>query len=136
MDVVRLSWGRPQPAYRQLFAARYLPEATQEQWRDFDELQRRSTSAANAWRFLNVFADIDVTELAVKVSAPTLILCARREPEDMFGHSRDLATLIPGSRLVALDSANHLLPVQDPAWRQFLAELDGFLGSTPVDSRP
>jgi pimeloyl-ACP methyl ester carboxylesterase/DNA-binding winged helix-turn-helix (wHTH) protein len=131
MEVVRYSWGKPQPTYRQLFAARYLPEATQQQWRDFDELQRRSTSAANAHRFLNVFADLDVTELATKVSVPTLILCARREPEDMFGHSRTLATLVPGSRLVPLDSANHLLPVQDPAWRHFLAELDAFLGVEP-----
>src|SRR5690606_6097577 len=127
VDLVRLGWGLPDPAYRQVFVARFLPEATQEQWRDFDELQRRSTSAANAWRFLDEFADIDVTDLAPKVRAPTLILCARREPDQMYQESRRLASLIPGSRLVPLDSANHLLPEQDPAWREFLAELDRFL---------
>lgn len=127
VDLVRLGWGLPDPAYRQVFVARFLPEATQEQWRDFDELQQRSTSAANAWRFLDEFADIDVTDLAPKVRAPTLILCARREPDQMYQESRRLASLIPGSRLVPLDSANHLLPEQDPAWREFLAELDRFL---------
>jgi pimeloyl-ACP methyl ester carboxylesterase/DNA-binding winged helix-turn-helix (wHTH) protein len=129
IDLVRLGWGRPDPAYRQMFVARFLPEGTQDEWRAFDELQRRSTSPENAWRFLDEFADIDVTDLAPRVTAPTLILCARREPENVFEQSRLLATLIPGSRLVPLDSPNHLLPERDPAWRQLLAEVDGFLGA-------
>ena len=108
--------------------ARFLPEATQEQWRAFDELQRSSTSPENAWRFLDEFDDIDVTDLVPKVTVPTLILCSRREPDDMFEQSRLLSALIPGSRLVPLDSANHLLPEQDPAWRHFLTEIDEFLG--------
>jgi pimeloyl-ACP methyl ester carboxylesterase len=110
-----------------MFVAEFLPEATQEEWQVFDELQRRSTSAENAWRFLNEFADIDVIDLAPRVAAPTLIMCARREPANMFEQSRLLASLIPGSRLIPLDSANHLLPEYDPAWRQFLTELDAFL---------
>jgi len=48
VDIVRLGWGRPDPTYRQIFTSRFLPEATQEQWRSFDELQRRSTSPGNA----------------------------------------------------------------------------------------
>jgi pimeloyl-ACP methyl ester carboxylesterase/DNA-binding winged helix-turn-helix (wHTH) protein len=131
VDMVRLGWGRSDPTYRQMFAARFLPDGTQEQWRAFDELQRRSTSPENAWRFLDEFANIDVTELAPKVTLPTLILCARREPDDVFEQSRLLASLIPDSRLVPLDSSNHLLPEQDPAWRRFLAELDEFLGAEP-----
>lgn len=127
IELVRVGWGRPDPTYRSTFVARFLPEGTQEQWRAFDELQRRSTTANNAWRFLEAFADIDVTELAPRVTAPTLILCARREPDDVFEQSRLLAGLIPGSRLVPLDSANHLLPEQDPAWRHFLREIDTFL---------
>jgi pimeloyl-ACP methyl ester carboxylesterase len=127
IDMVRLGWGRPDPTYRQMFAARFLPDGTQEQWRAFDELQRRTASPENAWRFLAEFADIDVTELARRVTAPTLIMCARREPDNLFEQSRVLASLISGSRLVPLDSANHLLPEQDPAWRQFLAEIDQFL---------
>jgi pimeloyl-ACP methyl ester carboxylesterase/DNA-binding winged helix-turn-helix (wHTH) protein len=127
IDMVRLAWGRPDPTYRQMFVARFLPEGTQDEWRAFDELQRRSTSPANAWRFLDQFDDIDVTELAARVTAPTLIMCARHEPDEVFEQSRILASLIPGSRLVPLDSCNHLLPERDPAWRQFLAEIDAFL---------
>ena len=127
VEIVRLGWGRPDPTYRQIFLARFLPEATQEQWRSFDELQQRSTSPDNAWRFVDEFANIDVTDLAPRLTVPTLIMCSRREPGNRFEQSRVLATLIPKSRLVPLDSSNHLLPERDPAWPHFLAELDRFL---------
>jgi pimeloyl-ACP methyl ester carboxylesterase len=127
IDVVRLGWGRPDPTYRQIFVARFLPDATQEQWRSFDELQRRSTSPDNAWRFVDEFANIDVTNLAPKLTMPTLIMCSRREPDNAFEQSRMLAALIPKSRLVPLNSSNHLLPERDPAWKHFLAEIDRFL---------
>jgi pimeloyl-ACP methyl ester carboxylesterase len=127
IEVVRLGWGRPDPTYRQIFVARFLPDATQEQWRSFDELQRRSTSPDNAWRFVDEFANIDVTNLAPKLTMPTLIMCSRREPDNAFEQSRMLAALIPKSRLVPLNSSNHLLPERDPAWKHFLAEIDRFL---------
>jgi pimeloyl-ACP methyl ester carboxylesterase len=129
IEMARLAWGRPDPQYRQMFVSRFLPEGTQEEWREFDELQRRSTSSENAWRFLREFGDIDITDIAPLVSVPTLIACSRREPENMFEQSRLLASLIPGSRLLPLDSCNHLLPERDPAWPHFLAEVDAFLAS-------
>ena len=36
--------------------------------------------------------------------------------------------MIPGSRLVLLPGRNHLLRRDEPAWPQFLAELERFLG--------
>jgi pimeloyl-ACP methyl ester carboxylesterase/DNA-binding winged helix-turn-helix (wHTH) protein len=130
VEIVRLGWGRPDPTYRQIFVARFLPEATQEQWRSFDELQRRSTSPDNAWRFVDEFSNIDITNLAPKLTVPTLIMCSRREADNRFEQSRLLAALIPKSRLVPLDSSNHLLPERDPAWKHFLAEIDRFLPSS------
>ena len=136
IEIVRLGWGRPDPTYRQIFIARFLPDATQEQWRSFDELQRRSTSADNAWRFVDEFANIDVTNLAPRLTVPTLIMCSRREPDNRFEQSRLLAALIQNSRLVPLDSSNHLLPERDPAWKHFLTEIDRFLpASNEIGSR-
>jgi pimeloyl-ACP methyl ester carboxylesterase len=129
INMARVAWGRPDPQYRQLFVSRFLPEGTQEEWREFDELQRRSTSTTNAWRFLQAFGEIDITDIAPQVKVPTLIACARREPDDVFEESRRLAALIPGSRLVPLDSCNHLLPARDPAFAQFVAELEAFVGT-------
>ena len=113
-----------------MFAARYIPDGTHEQWRHFDDLQQRTTSPENAWRFLDVFADIEV-ETGRSRSQRQVILGARREPENCFEQSRLLAGLIKNSRLVPLDSANHLAPEQDPAGGT-RAEVDGFLG-TSVD---
>jgi pimeloyl-ACP methyl ester carboxylesterase len=114
VQMVRLGWGRPDATYRRMFVARFLPEATQEQWRSFDELQRRSTSLDNAWRFVDTFANIDVTNLAPKLTVPTLIMCSRWEPENRFEQSRLLAALIPNSRLVPLDSATCCLSAIPP----------------------
>src|SRR5215510_5875491 len=71
----------------------------------------------NAWRFADEFANIDVTSLAPELTVPTLIMCSDREPDNRCEQSRLLAALIPKSRLVPLDSSNHLLPERDPAWR-------------------
>jgi hypothetical protein len=70
--------------------ARFLPEATQEQWRSFDELQRRSASPDNAWRIVDAISNIDVTDLAPKLTVPTLIMCSRREPDNRFEQSRSV----------------------------------------------
>ena len=51
---------------------------------------------------------------------------------------RLLASLIPGARLVVLDSENHILLADEAAWPRFLAELNAFLGgdgATPADRR-
>jgi pimeloyl-ACP methyl ester carboxylesterase len=136
IDMVRLGWGRPDPTYRQMFVARFLPDGDQDEWRSFDELQRRSTPPENAWRFVDAFSDIDVSDLAPRLTVPTLILAGRREPDGVFEQSRVLASLIPGSRLVPLDTANHLLPERDPAWPQFLAEIDAFLDVHPAPPAP
>jgi pimeloyl-ACP methyl ester carboxylesterase/DNA-binding winged helix-turn-helix (wHTH) protein len=135
-EIVRLGWGRPDPVYRQMFVARFLPEGTQEEWRAFDELQWRSTSPENAWRFVREFSNIDITDIAPRVSVPTLVACARNEPDNVFEQSRELASLIPGGALLPLDSCNHLLPERDPAWPRFLAALDDFLAPDRARTDP
>jgi hypothetical protein len=83
-ETVRAGWGKPDPQYRYLFVSKLLADGTAEEWRDFDELQRRSTSAENAWRLEREFGEIDITDIAPNVRAPTLIACGRNEPENFF----------------------------------------------------
>ena len=40
-----------------------------------------------------------------------------------------IASLIPDSRFVALDSSNHILLGDEPAWPIFLAEVEAFLAT-------
>lgn len=129
LDLARVGWHRDDPAFRQVFTAQFLPDGTPEQWAAFNELQRRSTSADNAVRFLDLFAGIDVTELAPRVRCPTLILHSRGDLRVPLSSACELAALIPGSQLVPLPSRNHILTETEPAWPTFLAEIDHFLGA-------
>jgi DNA-binding NarL/FixJ family response regulator len=72
---------------------------------------------------------IDVTEDAQRISVPTLILHSRGDERVPFEEGRQLATLIPSARFVPLDSRNHVLLADEPAWSQFLQEVRAFVGS-------
>src|SRR3712207_4778939 len=53
---------------------------------------------------------------------------ARGDAAVPFEEGRILASLIPGARLVPVDSMNHLLLPDDPAWEVFLSEFRDFTG--------
>ncbi|CDO25560.1 CadC family transcriptional regulator [Mycolicibacterium mageritense DSM 44476 = CIP 104973] len=127
LDLARVGWGRDDPAFRQVFAAQFLPDGTRADWAAFDQLQRRTTSPENAVRFLEEFARIDVRDAASEVRCPTLIMHSRDDHRVPMQFGEELATLIPDSRLVALSSNNHLLTSTEPAWQVFCDELDAFL---------
>jgi pimeloyl-ACP methyl ester carboxylesterase len=78
-------------------------------------------------RFLETFADIDITAEAPQVRCPTLIVHTRDDHRVPLSAARELAALIPDSRFVLLPGRNHLLTRDDPAWPLFLRELDRFL---------
>ena len=127
LDLARVGWGRDDPAFRQVFAAQFLPDGTRADWDAFDQLQRRTTSPENAVRFLQEFAHIDVREQAGHVRCPTLILHSRNDHRVPMRYGEELAALIPDSRLVALASSNHLLTATEPGWRGVCDEVDAFL---------
>ncbi|MHC9294799.1 alpha/beta fold hydrolase [Mycobacterium sp. LTG2003] len=127
LDLARVGWGRDDPAFRQVFAAQFLPDGTRADWAAFDQLQRRTTSPENAVRFLEEFARIDVRDEASEVRCPTLIMHSREDHRVPMQFGEELASLIDDSRLVALASNNHLLTATEPAWPVFCAEVEAFL---------
>ena len=131
-QLAELGWGTDDASFRQVFTARFMPDGTAEQWRAFNELQRHTTSPANAAAFLEAFGRIDVSDDARRVTAPTLVLHARDDHLVPVDQGRQLAALIPNSRSVTLDSNNHLLLEHEPAWTQFLAEVERFLADQPT----
>ncbi|MGH3462641.1 MAG: alpha/beta fold hydrolase [Kribbellaceae bacterium] len=78
-------------------------------------------------RFLDTFAHIDVSGVASEVRCPTLILHCRGDVRVPESQARELAGLIPDSRLVFLDSANHIVTADEPAWPVLLSEVERFL---------
>jgi len=131
LELAQLGWGRNDDSFMQVFTMQFLPDGTREQWDAFNELQRRTTPPDNAVQFLRAFADINVIDSAARVSRPTLILHATDELRVPFSAAQELAATIPDSELIALDSKNHILIEDEPAWPRFLDEVDTFLAPTP-----
>jgi pimeloyl-ACP methyl ester carboxylesterase/DNA-binding CsgD family transcriptional regulator len=128
ISLIRMGWAQNQPAFRRLFTTLFIPEATAEQMAWFDDLQRVTTEPETAMRIRHARNHDDVTREAAEVASPTLVLHARQDGLAPFSEGRLLAALIPGARFVPLDSPNHILLADEPAWAQFRAELHGFLG--------
>jgi pimeloyl-ACP methyl ester carboxylesterase/DNA-binding CsgD family transcriptional regulator len=132
ISLMRLGWGRENPAFRQVFAMQLFPEATTDELRALETQMRVSVSPENAVRLESEMHQVDVRDLARQVTAPTLVLHARGDEGVPFEEGRLLASLIPKAQFVALDSRNHLVTQQEPAWatwteafRSFLAQEDG-----------
>ena len=128
-DIMRVGWGQEKSAFRKLFASFFMPDGTPEQYASFSELQRMSTSPENAEQFMKTFNHIDVTDLLRQVTAQTLIIHGRGDLEVPHGQSQLMAKHIPDAKLVTLESRNHILGEHEPAWVEFLGELNAFLAS-------
>lgn len=132
-DLIRLGWGKSNPAFRQVFTSMFMPEATAEQMHWFNDLQRVSTSPGNAVKMRQASGRLDVIDLAQQLQVPSLILHARGDAVVPFAEGRLLATLLPGARFVPLDGVNHILLEDEPAWSHFLREVYDFLGLPDVE---
>lgn len=128
LALVRLGWGRDNPAFRQVFTNQFIPGGTPEQHRWWTDLERRSASPEVAAAILAAFYRIDVADEARALDLPAIVMHARGDARVPFDEGRLLAALIPGARFVPLESDNHVLLDTEPAWSHFLSELRGFLG--------
>ncbi|MFB3923799.1 MAG: alpha/beta fold hydrolase [Terriglobia bacterium] len=130
LTLVREGWGQDNPAFRQLWTTLFMPEATQEQMRWFNELQRISATPENAHRMLAESSKVDVAARLAEIKVPTLVLHCREDGVVPFESGRRLAAAIPGARFIPLQSKNHLLLETEPAWPEFLSALGDFLGTS------
>ena len=126
--LIREGWGQENPAFRQLFASLFIPDANPEQIRWFSDLMRTTTRPDIAVRILESFGEINVRALLPKVRVPTLVVHAREDARIPYGQGRSLAAEIPGARFVTLESRNHILLESEPAWGRFKEAFDDFLG--------
>jgi pimeloyl-ACP methyl ester carboxylesterase/AraC-like DNA-binding protein len=132
VTLTQTGWGSDNPAYRQMFTGLYIPGGTPEQLGWWNELQKVSTTPANAVRLQRVLANIDVTGLLGRVTVPTLVAHARKDNVIGIEAGKELAAGIPGSMFVELDSANHVLLEHETAWQHFLIATRSFLRPTTL----
>ncbi len=138
ISLMRVGWGRENPAFRQFFTTQLMPDATRDQMQSLNELMRISADPKVAVKLEREMHRTDVQDLAAQVSVPTLVMHARDDASVPFEEGRRLAALIPNAQFIPLDSRNHILSESEPAWVRFLKELYAFLeieSETDLDSQ-
>lgn len=128
VNFVRIGWGRDNPAFCQFFTNLFIPDGTPEQHRWWGDLEKITASAGVAAQLLWHMQGIDVLGLATQICIPTLIAHCDGDMRVPFDEGRRLAAAIPGARFVRLESKNHVLLPDEPAWAVFQSELATFLG--------
>jgi pimeloyl-ACP methyl ester carboxylesterase/DNA-binding CsgD family transcriptional regulator len=129
VELTRQRWGNENPVYRQLFTSRFIPGATPEQIQWWSDLCRRTATPEMAARLLEARMQSDVTALLPRVTTPTLVLHARRDEVLPIAQGQLVAAGIANAQFVELDSANHVLLENEPAWQRFKDEVLAFTGA-------
>ncbi len=125
--MIEVGWAKEDPAFRRVFTTRFIPDATEEQMRWFDDLQRMSTSPANAVASRIARQQVDLEDDLPRIAAPTIVLQSIGDRSTTFDNAVTVSSLIPGARLVPLQSRNHILLADEPAWGVFIDEVEAFL---------
>lgn len=135
ITLMKHGWGRNQPAFRQVFTSMFFPLAPAAHMHAFNETQRSSATPEQAIRLLDAIGDLDVSALLSQVKTPTLVLSCRHDGLVPYEEGRRLASSIPNARFVTLESHNHVLLPDEPAFAQFFQELRAFLATSPESVR-
>ena len=126
-QLIKVGWGRPDSAFRRVFTSLMIPNASEEQHVWLDELQRVATDADTARTSRRQRMAADASALIPHLRMPTLVLHSRGDRMNGFKEARQLASGIDGARLVPLESDNHIVLEDEPAWQVYCAELAAFL---------
>lgn len=129
IEMIELGWSESDSAFMRSFATQFQPEGSMGHLRSWCELQRRATSAQNAVELTRIMFDIDVGPAAERVTCPTLVAHADRDAVAPVEEGRFLARTIPNAIFLELDSPNHLMLRDEPAWRVFTEAMHEFLPS-------
>lgn len=128
-EIFRAGFDEDNPAFRETFTKRFLPDGDPEKVAWFNELCRRTTTAETGARLLAARGQMDVSDLLGQVQAPTLVLHAEGDGVAPLDEGRFLAQRIPNAEFCVLPSKNHILQADEPAWdiacREILAFTTG-----------
>ena len=136
LELLRLGWGRESHAFLQVWACQFQPGGTLEHLRSWSEQMRAATSADTAERLMAISYDLDMTQAAQRIQCPVLVVHPERDMVVPIEEGRALAGLIHDCRFVQLDSENHMLLADEPAWPHFLDEVRRFLGEAAPARAP
>lgn len=128
LELMRVGWGKENPVFRQIFTSRFIPGGSEAQIGSYNELCRRTSTGEMAARLLESRGKVDVSGLLGAIRAPTLIIHSREDEVCPVSEARQLAAGIRGAQFVELDSRNHILLEDEPAWTRFREAVADFMG--------
>jgi pimeloyl-ACP methyl ester carboxylesterase/DNA-binding winged helix-turn-helix (wHTH) protein len=129
LAIMRHGWGDEHSAFMKVFSSVFLPNGSPQQIKWLVDLQRITTSAENAVRIRNACDNIDVTSLLPKVKVPTLVIHCRHDNVASIDQGLLMARSIPHAKLVTLESENHVVLADEPAWPRLVGEIEAFLSA-------
>jgi pimeloyl-ACP methyl ester carboxylesterase len=128
LTMIRKGWGDDRSAFARAFFSFWLPAGSTAQLKSFIELVRAAhTDGRTAVNRRQAVDDIDIVDMLPKVNVPTVVFHCIHDRLVPFDLGRRLAASIPNARFVALDSENHALLADEPAWAKFVGEMEAFL---------
>lgn len=131
--IVRVGWGEDNPAYRQLFTSLFMPDAEELETRIFNQMQKTAATPDDAARFIESLLETDVREIAPEIRVPALVAHVRGDAIVPFESGRELASLIPGARLVTFEGRNHMIGGDEPSFEELNETLRTFFaGKAPA----
>lgn len=125
--MMREGWGSTNPIYRQFFASGFVPDAPKDIRDSFDELQRISCSAENAFRITDMNSRVDILDIAREINIPTLVLHIEGDRVAPIEEGQRLARAIPGAQFVKLPGNSHVALESEPCFKLFFEEVRAFL---------
>ncbi len=126
-QIMKVGWARPESTFRRVFTSMMIPHATEEQMSWLDDLQKVAASASTAYESRQAYGRSDVTHLLPQITQPALVLHSRGDQMVDFEEGRLLASQVPEARFVPLESSNHIVLEDEPAWPILVAEVERFL---------
>lgn len=136
IDIFAAGFDERNPAFREVFTRRYIPDGDPEKIRWFNDLCRRTTDGETGARLLRARGDMDVSDILGDVRCPTLVLHASDDGVAPLAEGRFLAQHIPGAALRVLESRNHILQADEPACGEAMEAILAFVGgrAAPLDA--
>ncbi len=125
VDFVRVNWGLA----AQMLAGLVLPHASGDEIAALSRHKRRAADADLAAAFLELDLFGDARPFLPHVTMPALVLHRRGDRAVPISRGRELASLLPNARFIALSGDSHLPHVDDQ--REVQRALAGFLDDAP-----
>ena len=129
VEFTRVSW----PLAAQMFSGLLVPHASGDEIAALTQQLRHAAGAGAASSFLELELTADARPYLPAVTMPSLVLHRRGDRTVPMGHGRELASLLPNARFVALAGDAHLPWMDDQ--RDLQRALAGFLDDeSPVEA--